>query len=172
MNVLPYVRTDGIPSMRNSFIESLWEKMVADGVVNSVFRDGSIVCRDDFVNYVTSEAVIFCVAIENDKPAGMAWLNRIEKRKAWVHFCVFSSHWGAPAVDVGKSLVSFLINLKSNGEFVFDVFLGLTPKDNRLAVRFIRKVGAKSLGEVKSGIWNAADGASQPAIFSCYEREP
>jgi hypothetical protein len=170
IHVIPYAPIDGIPSMKDSMITDCYLKMVADGTADTVFRDGTISNIDQFLAHMKDPSIIFCVAERDGTRVGIAWLNRIERKKAWGHFCLFSNAWGNGSADIGRAMVSFLIHLKRNNEFVFDIFFGIFPSDNRKALSFVKECGGHVVGEIPHGLWNEKQGKSETGTLIYYQR--
>jgi hypothetical protein len=58
-----------------------------------------------------------------------------------------------------------------DGRYYHDVITGLTPSCNRLAVRWIQKIGMKITGEIPNVIWDAENQKSVPGVISYITRE-
>jgi hypothetical protein len=170
IHIMPYTVIDGIPSMKDSLVMSFYDQMVKDGTADLVFCDGKINDRKQFLANIKSNQTIFIIAILEGDPVGLAWINRIEKKKAWGHFCLFSNGWGDRSVDIGKAMVRFLIGMKSD-DYLFDVFFGLFPTENKLALSFVKRCGGKIVGEIPKSLWNAKKNKSESGTLIYYERE-
>ena len=82
IHIMPYTVIDGIPSMKDSVVMSFYDQMVKDGTADVVFCDGKINDRKQFLANVKSNQTIFIIAVLEGDPVGLAWINRIEKKKA------------------------------------------------------------------------------------------
>ena len=45
VNLIPYTKIDGVPTLKDSHVMDLYDRMVSDGVAASIFEDGTINSR-------------------------------------------------------------------------------------------------------------------------------
>lgn len=153
IELIPYTYHDGIPTFRDSDIRGFYDRMVSDGTADMVFYDGHIKSSEDFLRFMKS--VNLFVAYKEKVIMGLAWLNKIENKSAYFHFCGFSSCWGEDAAGISRDTVNQLIEQKdSAGEYFFDVFIGLVPSFNKRALDFLIECGGHAVGEVPYAIWS------------------
>jgi hypothetical protein len=146
-----YNRYDGIPTMRDSDITALYQKTEDEGLSGIVFDDGSIRNASEFVDYVTTPAVIFFSIALRGKPFGYFWLNRIESTHAYCHFMCFPEFWGdGRTVTVGQEAMK--ICLKE-----FDMIMGMLPSTNHFAINYLLKVGLHKIGTIPNLIWSESE---------------
>lgn len=171
LKIIPYTATDGVPTFTDSFIKGLFHRMEEEDAAGAVFYDGSVTCADDFLKTMKfGKNSLFVVEFQG-KLAGCVWLNNFEVRRADFHFCFFSPLQGRDAIEAGREIVSELLTMtKDNGEYIFDLFVGLTPTTNRAAIRWCRRMGFSTLGVLPAGAWDAASGKSVPGLVSYVER--
>jgi len=162
MIVRPFIYSDGIPTMRDSDIKLLFQKMVRDKTDSMVFYDGSIKTDEQFLRFVKSPEILLYAVYENEDPIACGWLNNFEHNTAYAHFCIFSEAWDR-SVEVGKLLIETA--MKSTG---IDMAIGKIPKFNGMALEFVQKCGAKILGELPYGC--VVSGKSHPATIVYYTR--
>ena len=117
----------------------IYDKIVADGVLDHVFWDGSINTIDDFILCMSNNDNIIYGIYDGDKWLAVAWVNSFTGKTAQLHHCVFRDGYGRP--EIGRDMVNFIMHLKYNGEYCIDALVGITPKENRLAVRYMKKSG-------------------------------
>jgi len=168
IKVKPYMIVDGIPTFPDSVIKSFWDQMEVDGTIETVFCDGKINTREQWLANVKSGGTVFCIAIRDGDPVGLGWINRMEKKKAWGHFCLFSNGWGLGSEQIGKAMLNFFFGL-DNGK-AFDIFMGMLPTSNQAAVAYLVKCGANIIGKVRNGLWNEHKGESESATLIYFER--
>jgi hypothetical protein len=89
-----YQIVDGVPTMRDSDLKWLYDKVKAEGLSGSLFHDGSIRNKHEFVDYMKTPACIFFSITLQGNPFGFFWLNRIETTHAYCHFVCFPEFWG------------------------------------------------------------------------------
>ena len=170
-DILTYGQRDGSRTLRDSFIMDLYDRMVNDGSDKTVFYAGHIDSRESFLKYIKNPSLAFYVLTVDGEVVGMTWLDHIEDKKAYNHFCVFSEFWGKDTVKLGRATLGRLINMQYGGQYVFDLFTGIVPVWNTLAIDFAVACGGKNLGIVPCGIWNAKKQKSESAAFIYYTRE-
>jgi hypothetical protein len=146
-----YQVIDGVPTMRDSDIAWLYDKVEAEGLSGTLFHDGSIANKHEFVDYVKTPACIFFLITLTGKPFGFFWLNRIETTHAYCHFVAFPEFWGdGRTVKVGQEAMK--ICLKE-----FDTIMGMLPSTNHFAINYLLKVGLHKIGNVPNLMWSEAD---------------
>lgn len=168
MIVVPYTYYDGIPTFRDSEIMGLYHGIINDGS-GRMFLDGQIKTPEDFLSVMKNSIV--GIVKDGLTIAGIGWLNRIETKKATFHFVVFKKYWGAGSEKVGKELCRYMLSIQNGKGFMFDMIWGLTPKENKLAVRYLKKCGAIISGDLPCGIWDERNKKSIPAVISYITRD-
>jgi len=146
IKVIPYAHHDGIPTMRDSEIRTLYDLMERDGTNSLVFFDGHINNANDFCNFMKSSENILFVAFDDDDPVAFGWLSNFKYKTAQAHFCLFSKVWGERSVEIGKALVKNA--LATTG---LDMLIGYVPGFNPVATKFAVKCGAVKLGKLPCG---------------------
>jgi len=169
--LLSYTALDGIPTLRDSFIRGLFERMQKEGLVERVFYDGSVRTPHDFLNMMKFGKNSLSVIEYDGAVAGCCWLNNFDMRRAEFHFCFFENLRGTDAVDIGKEVVTDLLYLDDvSGNPLFDLLFGMTDVNNVPAVRWCEAMGFDSLGIMPSALWNAELKKSVPAHIWYVER--
>ena len=171
IQVLPYLRIDGIPTFRDSQMLAFYDKMERDGVVGEVFCDGEIGSRDEFLIAMTQQQNMFYAVRSGDVFVGVAWLNNFYGKTAQAHFVCFSEAWGKKSVEAMRHALNELIHLRKDGGYAFDVFLGWVPSANERAIEFCRKCGGVADTVVPHAICDVRTGKSVDAVLVYYTRE-
>lgn len=178
IRLVPYCEIDGIRSFSDSEIAELYDRMEHDGTAGTVFYCGSVKNRSGFVVKMKEPGTYLYVIMRRGDPEGITeklgivWLNRIEYKRAYFHFCLFSNAWGKKSEEIGKDVVSELINMRGrDGQYLFDCFLGIIPWANIEAVRYVRSCGARILCNVLCGSWNHKTLKNETGILFQYLRE-
>jgi len=150
-------------------IMGLYKRTETEGTCETVFCDGSINSKEEFLFAMKyGENELYVVAENTIK--GFVWLNRFESRLARIHFCFFKEAWG-DTVRLGKFINSTLINMKDkDGEFLLDMILGYLPTSNRKTLSFLKRIGGQVVGEIPFGVWNKYKQKSESAIVLYYTR--
>ena len=158
-----YIKIDGQRNFKDSEIMSLYDRMAEEGTVNTVFQDGLVTCREDFLREMKTVNRLHIV-FDGKEPVAVVWLNRFEGRTARLHFCFFKKIWGVKSVEIGRFICSELLNYQYENEFIYDALIGRIPASNTLAIRFFEKVGVKFVGELPEGHWNDRTKKSEPCF--------
>ncbi len=170
INLLPYTTLNGMPTFTDSFIKSLFDQMVEDDTVKSVFFDGSVQSADQFLDMMKfSHNALFVLNVDS-KISGVVWLNGFEQKSASFHFCFFSNIWGKDTVEIGKKCMKTLVELKTDGQYNFDLITGLIPVRNKKAIKWGEKINASILGRLPCSVWNAEEQQSEDGIIFYVER--
>ena len=162
MKVRPFIYVDGIPTMRDSDLRLLFEKMADDGTDQIVFYDGMIKTWVDWIEFIKMPSNMLFVVYENENPIACGWLNNFRHKIAEAHFCVFSEAWDR-SVEVGKLLIE-----KSMAATELKLLIGNVPKFNQGAVEFVKKCGGVVLGELPYGAIDRG-GNLHPMIIVYYK---
>jgi hypothetical protein len=170
MKIIQYGYYDGMPTLRDSEVMDLYRRMLRDKTADTVFYDGSIKNPKDFLLFIKSCCTMIVAMSDDGVPLGMGWLNNRRMRRADGHFCLFSNAWGKDSISVGKAMVEYAINLKSDGEHIFDVIIGVTPKKYKLAINFAKKCGFVIVGDIPCAVYDFREGRSESATISYYQR--
>lgn len=147
--IIPYVITDGILSLPDSIMRNIYDSMCENKLDKIVFSSGEINTFDKFILFMKNPANVMHTVWEEDRIQMLAWLNNFGQNYAFAHFCCWPETWGKTSVQLGGETLKYWFGFsKETGEPVLDVILGFMPKKNKLAVRYIQKVGLNILGEI------------------------
>lgn len=174
VSLIPYAWNDGVPTFRDSQVMDLYARMEADGTAADSFHDGSVRCAADFLRCMkTGPSWLYVFADHHRGPVGIGWINNIRLKSASGHFCFFSSVWGQKDLpELGFWGVQRLLRMTgSDGQYLFDMFWGLLPVENHLAVKFVSRAGGHKLGVLPNGLWDAARGCSVDGMLYYFVRE-
>ena len=141
-----------------------YSKMVADGTAKTTFYDGTVTNAEEFVADLLRPGSLPFLLFWEKSPAGIAWFNSIEGRSARGHFVLFRNVWGRErTVAIGRGIFTHILTRKDGHGYLFDVLLGLTPARNALAWRLGLACGAKEVGNIPHGAFNAETGKTEDA---------
>jgi len=173
ITLMPYVRKDGIPTFRDSEIKKIYTRAFDEGWGFEMFHDGSIRNADHFVQYITSDKVMFWGVFKDTELIGFFWLNRIEKTHAYLHFGFFKAYWGQyeDILVAGKKALTMLLVQDYDGKPMFDLILGMYPSWNIHVLSYVKKFGARTLGEIPNLVWSETQGKSIPGTIVAVTRE-
>ena len=172
VQLLPYCEVDGIATYTDSEILAFYDRMVEAGAADTVFTDGKINCREDWLKAMKSPENFLYVVYIGKEMVALVWLNRVEIKKARFHYSGFFKGWKKGSVKIGRQILEILMGKKnSDSGYLFDMLTGLTPSSNKPAIKYMQLCGWKVVGELPFGTWDEKAKKSEPALVSYYVRE-
>ena len=155
MKITPYIEIDGIRTFTDTFVKSLYSRMVDDGTDKVVFSDGGIKSEEDFLGFMKyGQNYLFVIKNETDISA-ILWLNRILDKTCYAHFCGFQGSLGEGSVDVGRFAMNHVFGVKDDwGNPCFETVLGLIPTWNNVGIKWLKKVGLVEIGKIPNALWD------------------
>ena len=145
MIIIPYCKLDGVPTLRNTQIAELYNLMVRDNTLDTVFYDGLVQSSDQFVALMTSLDRYLFVAMQDKTVLGFGWAENLDGRAAHAHFCAFAELWGN-TTDVGRLLAQTMLKTLD-----LDILIGYIGEHNERAVKAVLRSGFKILGRLPFG---------------------
>lgn len=178
IKLIQYCEIDGVYNFPDSWIKSLFSRIREERLLSKAFYEGDVQTSDEFLQAMKHGTNRLFI-IYRDQPKdpkdreilGITWLNGFRKRSAYMHQCLFRNAWGKESPEIGKAILDQLLHLSDSRGYVFDVLIGLTPANNRLAVTWLQKVGLNIIGEIPDAAWDNKLGKSIPALISYAQRE-
>ena len=166
ITLIPYVEIDGARTVSDSVVKEAFRKTVQDKTHTTVFYDGKIKTEDEFLDLMKDPKNLPVFVLVDDKLSGYAWINSIADNHAFAHFNFFKETWGKCAEDIGKSLLDYWFSFPGSNGPMFDVLIGMIPKFNTKANRFIERLGFVRVGEIPMMLRNAYAGERTAAVLS------
>ena len=145
--LIPFAKVGDHYNLQDNVLISIWNKIIAQKLLNKVFYDGSITSAKQFVDMMKHPSNLPVIAY-NGEILGFGWLNDMAKNRALAHFCMFREAWGKHTLEIGHKFLDYWFSLEQNGEPLFRVLVGNTPPWNKPAVSFIQRLGFKIVGEI------------------------
>lgn len=149
VHLIPYV--DGNPSQvfPEDFLFYLYQTCKTQNLVDILFP-GMQMTPARFVAYLKDRPILLGL-VKPQKPgdgifeyAGFGFLYEVENGKATVGFCFFRKWWGSPEISVlSKLCLRYWFQVTK-----LQIIFGTTLERNRLAIRFARNLGFRSVGRV------------------------
>jgi hypothetical protein len=173
MRVIPYIEINGARTFSDGYIANLFRLMEKEGTAKKVFHAGSVKAPEHFIKWMKNDKINAVVVIEDDSniPLAVAWITGMEDRRAWFNFNIFKAAWGKRSKEVATAARDHWLYMQdSRGEYLFNLLLGLTPENNRLALRMAKMCGAKPLPVIPNFETNFWTGERHGAVFSYIER--
>ena len=185
--LIPYTKVDGIPTFRDSEILSLYDEMVSDGVSETVFADGEINSREDWLRSMTGgNNKLYVMKIVDGRDSGtghdtggiadgsaalVLWLNGFEGKVARMHWSCFKKFWNNGSVEMMRFALGEIMGLENHQGYFFDVLIGLVAVTNPRAIEFSRKCGAVAETVIPHALYSRKDSKSVDAMLVYYTRE-
>jgi hypothetical protein len=153
----------------NAWLASAYyDALESDHLVEQSFSDGSISSKQDFVSMTDTNVLI--IGTRNGAPASHVNLNGFHGRAAQAHFSVLRSFHGQVALDMAKTMIDALFQLKrQDGTPLIKQLIGITPVTNPLAVRFSQRIGYRKLAILKEA-YPLKDGTLVDAHLTILEK--
>ena len=145
--LIPYGEANGSRTLADDTLMDLYDEMVSDGVIGRVF-DKEIPTAESFITFAKDPRHLLVFAVVDGTLLGFGWLSEIKRNSAQANFAAVSGCWGKRSVEMGERILTYWFALLGDDGPIFDVLLGLTPSRNKLAVRFIQKLGCVIVGEI------------------------
>jgi hypothetical protein len=170
--IVPYVEVNGARTMGDDYVRGLYARMVEDGTAKRVFHGGAVKSSDDMVRWMKNPSMCAMLIAEDNEPLLLSWVTGIEDHRGWFSFCVFKKGWGRKkGQELGKMCADYWMGMKDNqGNPVFRVLMGVTPAHNRLALLWVKTVGAESIGTIPDFATNYWTGERFDAVISYIKR--
>lgn len=132
-------------------LKDIFTGMQRGGYIPSVFYGGEVTTHRDFVKFATADFNHFYALAYEGTIEACAWLNSFEGRTARVHF---SSLPGCPMGHTVKHGINFTRWVLHAPDPAcpdinwLNTLCGVTPASNKLALRFIKRLGFVRMGEI------------------------
>lgn len=167
--LVPYVTVDGVRTLRDSQLARLFELAKEDDVLEPALytEDLETMTAQKFVEFYKKPGLMLCFVYFDRKLAGWVWIDDFGRRTARVHFCTLK--WltrEQQTVRCAREIMWQLLSLTDKNGATLNVLRGETPGYNKLAVRFLRRVGMKVVGEIPMAAHRFATGVSYPMVYS------
>jgi len=145
--------------------------VLRDNTADRVFYDGSINNAKEFLAFVKSPSNLFYFVMEENHMCGFVWLNHLECDTARIHFCGFKRKWGH-IIQIGKWVLNQLIHMQNEfGFYLFDTFVGYTPANNRLAVKYNQNIGMVTVGVIPGLLLDYHNGRAVDGVVTYFNRQ-
>lgn len=169
-----YGKVDGVRNLKDSQLVALFEKAKQENVLHTVMYSDDVEqwTSKTFIALFKSETRACWLVIYDGRLAGWVWLDDFGHRTARIHFCLFK--WLSKeklTVQVGRESLWQLLNMEFRDSKRLEAIRGETPSFNKLALRFMRKVGVRIIGEIPSAAYRQQDGVTYPMIYSFINRD-
>lgn len=166
IDFIPYATPDGVPTLRDSVLAAVYQRICEERSYRRVFFDKSVTDEDGFVKTMKSRP--FSLVRFDGEVGGFFWLDLIGQHAADVHFCVFRGFYGAAGISMGKRVLLYLGQV-GRGEWPLSVVYGKVPANNPLAARYALTIGMCHVGVLPMYFHDAFDDKLVDANVFAYE---
>lgn len=175
VEVWPFLGPDGMKNFTGKYLGLVYRRIVREESVYKIFYDGSVKNTHDFKKFAQDkENELFFVKYKG-RDAGFFWLNRFRQKTAFITYCLYKEFWGKDALAISKLCIEFIFERKNSfGEHLVDVILGLTPANNKLAIKFLLKNDMTIMGRLPGALRDAHENITVDGVFSyiCRNNKP
>lgn len=148
-----------------------YELIVGQGLLDSLFYDGSIACYAHFERELIRPGSLTFAVVRDGEIAALAWFNGITSKMARTHFVIFRNYWGRKnRIRIGRQFFSYILTLEYGGRHMFDCLFGITPVNNPLAWKAAIACGWQERGIIPNACYMARDGKSIDGVLTCATR--
>jgi len=171
IEVIPMYEKNSQCNISDKILGQVFRRIVREESAYKIFYDGSIRNTRDFRKFMRNpDNEIFFVTF-NGKEVGFFWLNNFRQKSFFINYCLYKEFLGEIALTISNICIDHILKrTNSDGDFLVDVLLGLTPANNKLAVNFLLKNGMTILGKVPGFIYDSTTGETVAGIFSYRQR--
>lgn len=147
IKLVPFVELDGEWILSDGFLDSIFDKIVEQGLLKTTFWEGNVTDHSHFESLAKSSHNHMLFFFEDTNCVGFAWLSSVTTNYAFAHFCMFREIWGR-AVDVGKTGMDYWFSWPGTDGPLLDVIVGIMPGFNKHAHKFVESLGWTRLGVI------------------------
>ena len=154
-------------------LSNIWEKLIEDGIVKSLFYGGTVKSFPDFFDFMNRRGTLAYVLLKNKDLHGFFWLNNFVGKTAQIHCTGFKKSIGTRrnAHIFARKCISYALCLNDDDGFLIDTVLGYTPISNTLSVKFNERAGMIKIGQIPSYCNMAYEGTVVDAVLTYATRE-
>lgn len=143
-------------------VRELFHRVEREGLYDSFFHGAQCKTADEFLAYAR-DAGTWMFRIDRDgETVAFAMMDTFSAESAHFHHCHFRAGW-KHTLETAKAVLAWLREACPS----VSTLIGVTPADNRLAIRYAERCGFKILGVIPRSL-TAKDGTVMDAVLSVY----
>ena len=171
VEVTPMYEENGQANFSDKILGQIFRRIVREEIVYKLFYDGSVRNTQDFREFIQNpDHQMFFVKF-NGKEVGFFWLINFRQKSFFINYCLYKEFLGETALTISKICIDYIFKRSNtDGDYLVDVLLGLTPDNNRLAVNFLLKNDMTILGKVPGFLYDSIEDKTVAGIFSYRQR--
>ena len=153
---------DGLFSITDELLVSLWREMVTKGKVRRLFYNGNVTDEASWIAWIKSSGNYPLLVVDkfSQRVVCVTWINNVADGAALIHFCIL----GLPRPEIGKAVLRYWSDVD-----VLYVLVGFIPETNREAVKYAKRIGFKESGYVPSMCNMVYKGSRVGAVITTYQ---
>ena len=162
----------GDTNAERNLLRAIYGRLKSEKTLSCTYYDGTIRSEDEFLADILKPGSLPFLIFWEGRQAGFCWFNTVRGKSAYGHFVFFRDFWGHQTTcQMGRAIFSRVLTFKDQQGYLFDVLLGMTPRKNTLAWRPALLCGARRIGVIPYGIFDAANGKSADAMLVAVTRD-
>lgn len=159
-------------------ILDFWHSVRESGRAHRFFWDEDAKTDEGFRDFVRRADVDFWLVRYFGITMAACWLTGRRGRMACIHFCVLPVGGvrrvgGVPIqIRAGEFMLGELLGKKTRtGRHALDVLVGMTPKNNRPALKYAEALGGRFVGYMPGGAWFKDENINIDLVLTEYTRK-
>lgn len=172
MKIIPYIEQNGQTTIPDKYLAMMWRMMVAEKTYAKVFAAGGVRNEKEFIECMKAkDKLVMLITDDDNRPLVISWVNNIYDGHAFIHFNTFKRTWRSNSIELLRLSADYWLSKKDpqTGKQILHVLMGAIPENNRLAVRAVKKCGAKEVGKIPN-YFTSIEG-KRLGVYLCYLEE-
>jgi hypothetical protein len=113
---------------------------------------------------------MFLVCEKDSKPCAHIMLSGFYGKVAMAHFAVLRPYHGKRSVTIARESLTQIFSLSRGGGSLVECLVGITPKRNKLAIRFAMKVGFVKTAVLPEACYMAVSDEYEDGVMTVLKR--
>jgi len=159
-------RTVHVTSKTIFLAQDYWNRLNVDGLARTAFPEKDVRTMEEFTSMAMDNYNVLLIVIDrNNEPTAHVNLNGFKGMSALVHFSILKKWHGPLAIQMARNVCRQIFESeRTPGVDYLRTLIGVTPVRNKLACKFIKRVGFKSVGTVQGCV--ITDDSFEDAMLS------
>lgn len=159
-------------------LEKIFNKLVEQKLLKYVLYDRKITSAAEFWCILSTPNNTTCIIEFEGDIVALFWLNdsygtpEDSGVSAQIHYVFFKEAWGDVSLNITRLVLYFMLSAENETKKpMFKVIRGVTPNDNPLAIKMLKRIGMKLAGVIPCGVYNAYKNKLVDATYSYITKE-
>lgn len=159
-------------NMPDSYLSKAYRRTVIEKTIHKVFYDGSINNTYDFIKFFKQKHIELTFVDYGKEEAGFFWLSPFVGRSSFITYCLYKNHL-QESLLISRACITDIFSRKdSDGRYKIDTLVSLTPANNKLALRFLKKIGMEISGTIPDLVYDDKTHKNIDGILTHLSRSP